>query len=82
MPTSMTTQAIVDDADDIASPCISICKMDPRLGDADARAQGGLCVGCLRTIDEIIAWGRASAASKRAMLDAIEARRITIEPGP
>lgn len=30
----------------VASPCISVCKMD------DAR---GLCLGCMRTIDEIAA---------------------------
>lgn len=30
------------------SPCISVCRIDP---------DDGLCVGCLRTIDEIANWG-------------------------
>lgn len=63
------------DPDDIPSPCISVCKMDPGLIAADAQTQGGLCIGCLRTIDEIIAWGGASAAAKRVILAAIERRR-------
>jgi predicted Fe-S protein YdhL (DUF1289 family) len=33
---------------DVASPCIDVCRMDRRTG---------LCEGCLRTIDEIAAWG-------------------------
>ena len=32
---------------DIASPCINVCQM-----------QEGLCVGCLRTLDEIARWGQ------------------------
>ncbi|MDO9217322.1 MAG: DUF1289 domain-containing protein, partial [Lacisediminimonas sp.] len=32
------------------SPCIDICRMEQHTG---------LCVGCLRTIDEITAWGGA-----------------------
>ena len=55
--------------DDVPSPCISVCRMDPSLG-PDA-----LCEGCLRTIDEIIAWGSATADDKRAILVAVAARR-------
>lgn len=40
----------------VPSPCISICRID---------AASGLCVGCLRTIDEIIAWGRQTDLEKR-----------------
>ena len=32
----------------VPSPCISVCQIDPRTR---------LCNGCLRTIDEIAAWG-------------------------
>lgn len=42
----------------IASPCVSVCRMD---------AGSGLCEGCLRTIDEITQWGRASDSAKRAL---------------
>ena len=32
----------------VPSPCVSVCRIDPA---------SGLCVGCLRTIDEIANWG-------------------------
>ena len=44
--------------DDVKSPCISVCKMD------DAT---GLCIGCLRTLDEIAAWGVAGDEERRAV---------------
>lgn len=44
---------------DIASPCINVCQM-----------QDGLCVGCLRTLDEIARWGNASDEEKLAILAA------------
>ncbi len=55
-------------AEPLASPCISICKMDPRAGSDADRAAGGLCVGCLRTLDEIVEWGTASTDRKRVIL--------------
>jgi hypothetical protein len=33
----------------VGSPCISVCRMDQSTG---------WCEGCLRSIDEIVAWGR------------------------
>ena len=42
----------------VPSPCISVCRMD---------AGSGLCQGCFRRLDEIIAWGRASDHDKRAV---------------
>lgn len=50
----------------ITSPCINICRMDP---------ESGLCIGCLRTIGEIAAWGGASDAEKLAVLANIQIRR-------
>lgn len=47
-----------DPAHRVPSPCISVCRMDP---------DDGLCLGCLRTIDEIIAWGRMDEQAKRAV---------------
>lgn len=49
----------------VPSPCMSVCQMDKNLG---------LCQGCLRTLDEIRAWGNANAAFKRLVWGAIEAR--------
>lgn len=49
-----------------ASPCISVCRMDPRTQ---------LCEGCARTIDEIANWSRYSDADKQAVWQRIAARR-------
>jgi uncharacterized protein len=38
------------------SPCCGVCRVHP---------DTGLCEGCFRSMDEIIAWGRASEATKR-----------------
>ncbi len=61
--------------DEVPSPCISVCRMDATLGDAAVRAAGGLCEGCLRTIDEIVEWGGAPTARKHAILAAVASRR-------
>lgn len=50
----------------VPSPCINVCVMDKA---------SGLCQGCLRTLDEITAWGRASDPQRLAILDAVAARR-------
>ena len=42
----------------VPSPCISVCRMD---------AGSGLCLGCFRTIDEIVAWGRQSDRERRVV---------------
>ena len=49
--------------------------MDAARGTIAERAGGGLCVGCLRTLDEIIEWGRATPARKRAIWSLIESRK-------
>jgi predicted Fe-S protein YdhL (DUF1289 family) len=51
----------------VASPCINICRMD---------AATGWCEGCLRTIDEIAAWGALSDDARRAMLAGLPERRV------
>lgn len=52
--------------EDVPSPCVSICRMD---------AATGLCEGCLRTLDEIAAWGRMSDGEKREVW-ALIAKRV------
>ncbi len=42
----------------VPSPCTSVCRMDPG---------SSLCLGCLRTIDEIVAWSRFDDEAKRAV---------------
>jgi predicted Fe-S protein YdhL (DUF1289 family) len=39
----------------------------------------GFCRGCMRTIDEIVAWGQASEQAKRAIWEQIRARENDIE---
>jgi len=38
----------------------------------------GLCVGCLRTLDEIAAWGVLDDDARRDVLQAIGVRRAAI----
>jgi uncharacterized protein len=48
----------------VASPCIDICRLDAQ----------GLCVGCRRSIDEIVEWPRASEARRREILSELVLR--------
>lgn len=56
----------VGDPDHVASPCVSLCTVDP---------VSMLCVGCHRTLDEIAAWSALGADAKRAVLAALPLRR-------
>ena len=56
----------------VPSPCISLCKMDQ---------QTGLCQGCMRTIDEIIAWSQADDDYKRAVWKEIRRRESELDFG-
>jgi predicted Fe-S protein YdhL (DUF1289 family) len=51
---------------EMPSPCTSVCKIDPATG---------WCAGCLRTIDEIAAWGSLDNAAKRTVWKRLPARR-------
>jgi predicted Fe-S protein YdhL (DUF1289 family) len=51
----------------VPSPCVDICRLDAQ----------GLCVGCRRTIDEIVEWPRASEARRREILRGLELRTGT-----
>jgi predicted Fe-S protein YdhL (DUF1289 family) len=53
----------------VPSPCINICRMVPSTG---------LCEGCMRTIDEIVAWGRADDNYKRAVWAEIRRREAQL----
>jgi len=48
------------------SPCNKICWIDQ---------QTGWCEGCHRTVEEIMAWPRASDAEKHAILKRLPARQ-------
>ncbi|MCU0912838.1 MAG: DUF1289 domain-containing protein [Rhodobacteraceae bacterium] len=51
--------------EEIDSPCVKVCVVHP-----DAR----LCVGCLRTMDEIAAWSRMTAETRRAIMADLPSR--------
>jgi len=47
------------------SPCVKICMIHP---------VEGICIGCLRTRNEIAAWGTMGAQARRALLAELPAR--------
>jgi hypothetical protein len=47
----------------VASPCVSVCKVE-----------GELCVGCARSVAEIVDWAYLTAEEKRGVLAALPAR--------
>lgn len=57
----------------VASPCISVCRMDARTG---------WCEGCFRTIDEIARWSALSDEQRRSVWRAIAARRAAACAAP
>lgn len=56
----------------VPSPCVDVCRMN---------AATGLCDGCLRTIDEIAAWGSLPDAAKRAVWKQLHLRRAALAAG-
>jgi len=50
------------------SPCVSICRLDDKTG---------LCVGCLRNIDEIRDWIIMLPEERQAVLRQLDERRQT-----
>lgn len=55
----------------VPSPCISVCTIDQVTG---------VCAGCLRTLDEIAAWSILDDGQKRAVWQALAARRDAAPP--
>lgn len=53
-----------------ASPCVDICTLDDR----------DVCIGCRRTIREIMDWSRMSAGEQWAVVWALPARKKEGEP--
>ncbi len=56
--------------DEIDSPCVKLCVIHP-----EAR----LCVGCLRTIDEITSWSRLSADTRADIMADLPARAPLVQ---
>lgn len=62
----MTQFALIKQDEEVASPCVNVCRMD---------AESGYCEGCRRTLDEIASWSTYTAAEKRAVLALLPARK-------
>jgi predicted Fe-S protein YdhL (DUF1289 family) len=58
----------------VASPCISVCVVDPR--------GSGVCVGCGRTLDEIAGWIDMSDDARRAVLARLPDRLAALRHRP
>jgi predicted Fe-S protein YdhL (DUF1289 family) len=50
----------------ISTPCIQVCRIAP---------ESQLCVGCLRTLDEIAGWAGFSDEERRAILEQLPGRK-------
>ena len=62
----MTAQRPDNMPEKLASPCISICQINP---------VDGFCSGCFRSRNEIARWPRMSYDEQRSLLDALKDRR-------
>ncbi|MDB6176458.1 DUF1289 domain-containing protein [Paracoccus sp. Z330] len=56
--------------DEPQSPCVNICVMHPH---------EGICVGCLRTLDEIAGWGSMPAETRRDIMAQLPARKSLLK---
>lgn len=56
--------------DEIDSPCVKICTIHPA---------ERLCVGCLRTIDEIAGWSRMSPDERRRIMAELPGRALRLQ---
>lgn len=54
----------------VRSPCTNVCEIDRR---------SGWCKGCARSIDEIMAWPRATEAVQAAIVAQLPERRAALQ---
>ncbi len=57
---------MTENTEEVKSPCNELCLIDE---------DTGLCIGCLRTSDEIASWQTYTEALKRNVLSEIEKRK-------
>jgi predicted Fe-S protein YdhL (DUF1289 family) len=53
----------------LETPCVNICLLD---------ASTGLCLGCLRSLDEIAGWVSMSDAERRAIMAELPRRKTRL----
>lgn len=71
LPPPLAEGSSTDDEEVVASPCVSVCTLD---------RESGLCIGCLRTIQEIGAWRMMTMAEKRVVVAACAERAKSVGP--
>jgi len=54
------------DSQDVASPCIRHCSLDEQ----------DICLGCHRTLDEILAWHTMTNEQKSSLLNELQYRAL------
>tara|TARA_R110000744_G_scaffold16472_7_gene45377 strand:+ start:9741 stop:9950 length:210 start_codon:yes stop_codon:yes gene_type:complete len=55
----------IDNAEDVASPCVRNCCLNEQ----------DVCLGCFRHIDEIMAWRQLDVAAKKGVLNKCQQRQ-------
>jgi len=55
----------------IKTPCTKVCTVD---------GASGLCLGCLRSLQEIAEWSRLDDATREAILEELPARVSRLDP--
>ncbi|MFY0399442.1 DUF1289 domain-containing protein [Brevundimonas naejangsanensis] len=55
----------------IASPCVMVCTVD---------GASGLCLGCLRSLQEIATWSRMTDEGRAAVMADLPGRKSRIDP--
>ena len=64
--------AVIAPVPAVESPCTNICVMD---------GATNWCLGCGRTIDEIVRWGATDDADRAAVMAALPARMALLSNG-
>ena len=62
----MTQVALIKQDEEVASPCVNVCRMD---------AASGYCEGCRRDLEEIASWSTYGPAERCAVLAQLPARK-------
>lgn len=55
----------------IASPCVMVCTVD---------GASGLCLGCMRTLQEIATWSRMTDEGRADVMADLPGRKSRIDP--
>lgn len=55
----------------VSSPCILVCTVD---------GASGLCLGCLRTLEEIATWSRMGEAERTRIMAGLAERKNRVDP--